>query len=173
MAAPREGSSPRLSTAGVLAGFVVVPMCEAHLPAVLPIERASFPVPWDEATFLSELGHTWSHCFVLVREADDAVVGQLVFWSVAGEVELLNVATHPEVRGRGCGRALVWHLIDFGLTSGAERVTLEVRRGNAPAIALYHGMGFAQVAVRPRYYADNGEDALVMQRALPSPASRP
>jgi len=144
----------------------IVPMTVAHLPEVLTIERASFPIPWDEATFRSELGHAWSCCFVSVREEDHAVVGNLVFWVVMDELELLQVATHPDHRGRGIGRALVAHLIDYGLRADARLVTLEVRRSNAAAIALYERMGFARVAVRNRYYADNSEDALVMQRVL-------
>jgi len=146
--------------------FAIVPMTEAHLPEVLAIERASFPSAWDEATFRTELGHDWSRCFVLVREGG-AVIGNLIYWSIVGELELLNVATHPEHRGQGVGRALVAHMIDAGVRSGAHLATLEVRRSNAHAVALYERMGFATVAVRPGYYGDNGEDALVMQRVIP------
>lgn len=159
MAVVAPGSSEVVPT------LVIAPMGEAHLPEVLAIERASFPVPWDEATFASELGHAWSLCRVALSP-EGAVLGYIVFWSVADELELLQVAADPARRGHGIGRALVAHMLDYGRNANARLVTLEVRRSNVAAIALYERTGFATIAVRARYYADNGEDALVMQRPL-------
>jgi ribosomal-protein-alanine N-acetyltransferase len=142
----------------------VLAMTEADLADVLAIERASYPSPWDESVYRSELGHPWSHC--LVAKRDGRVLGTMVFWMVAGEAELLNVATHPEHRGQGIARRLLEHLLGHAGRAHAGRVHLEVRRSNAPAIALYERLGFTHVAVRQGYYRDNLEDALIMQKVM-------
>src|SRR5690606_29208590 len=107
-------------------------MDDAHLPGVLALERAAFDDPWSEGQYRDELANAFAHCRVLTR--GDAVVASLVFRAVAGEVELLRIATHPLERRAGLGRMLVQHLLTSAV---GERVTLEVRRGNTAAIALY------------------------------------
>lgn len=84
-------------------------------------------------------------------------------WLVVGELHVLHIATLPERRRGGVGRALLRALTD---TPGAELAWLEVRADNAPAIGLYTAEGFEHVAVRKRYYAD-GSDAVVMRKPLP------
>lgn len=135
-------------------------MTGEDVPAVLEIEAASFDDPWPDEVFKAELRHCWSHCRVL-RTADE-VVGYLVFWSVADEVHLLNVAVRPAERNHHLGRLLLDYMLEFAREHRARFVTLEVRRSNAAAIHLYESGGFKQVGVRPRYYANNGEDAIVM-----------
>jgi len=110
-----------------------------------------------------ELARPWSR--VWVATADARVVGSFVAWVVADEVHVLDVATHPDERRRGTGRALVRELLDLARREHARHVYLEVRRSNAPAIALYRGEGFAAVGVRERYYA-NDEDAVEMALAI-------
>lgn len=149
---------------------IVDQMAAEDLDAVLEIERRSFEDPWPAEVFRAELRHCWSHCRVLRRpdvdpHADrkaEAVIGYLIFWSVADEVHLLNVAVLPEERHHHYGRQLMDHLRAFAETNEARFITLEVRSSNTPAITLYESIGFKVVGVRPKYYANNAEDAIVM-----------
>lgn len=136
-------------------------MTTGDLAEVLAIEARSFADPWPEEVFHAELRHCWSHCHV-IRDDADQPVGYIVFWSVADEVHLLNVAVDPDQRNQRHGQQLLAFMIDFAKEQQARFVTLEVRRSNGAAIGLYETAGFKQVGVRPRYYANNGEDALVM-----------
>jgi ribosomal-protein-alanine N-acetyltransferase len=94
------------------------------------------------------------------------VVGYVVFWVVHDEVHVLNVATALAARRRGIGRALMEAAEEEGRRRGARLSTLEVRRSNAAAIALYAAMEYRQVGVRQNYYAEEREDALVMVKTL-------
>jgi [ribosomal protein S18]-alanine N-acetyltransferase len=85
----------------------------------------------------------------------------VVFWVVAGEMHLLNLAIHPAHRRRGIARALLTAALTQGRSQNVFVVWLEVRPSNAAALALYHSFGFKEVGRRPRYYHDNGEDALI------------
>lgn len=145
-------------------GLEIAPMREDDLPEVLAIERDSFPIPWDEELIRAEMAHELARCRVLREHG--VVVGNLFYWVIAGEVELHNVAVHPVHRSRGFGKVLVEHLVAEARLVGAERVSLEVRRSNTPAISLYGRLGFLTVGVRERYYRDNQEDALIMQLEL-------
>jgi ribosomal-protein-alanine N-acetyltransferase len=94
------------------------------------------------------------------------VVGYIVFWIVHDEVHVLNVATSVAARRRGVGRALMEAAEAEGKVRGARLSTLEVRRSNTPAIALYLDLGYRQIGVRPNYYAEEHEDAIVMVKQL-------
>jgi ribosomal-protein-alanine N-acetyltransferase len=74
----------------------------------------------------------------------------------------MNVAVAPEARRLGIARALMDELL--GRLPPKAQITLEVRRSNEPALAMYETLGFRAAGVRPRYYQDNGEDALIMWR---------
>lgn len=129
---------------------------------VVAIERASYATPWTGAMFLGEL--LCEDAVALVAVVDGAVAGYLVASDQAGVWHLLNVCVRPDQRGRGLGERLVREL--FARTEArAERgYTLEVRVSNATAIRLYERLGFVGRGLRPGYYSDNGEDALVMWR---------
>jgi len=94
------------------------------------------------------------------------VIGYVVFWVVHDEVHVLNVATALAARRRGIGRALMEAAEGEGRRRGARLATLEVRRSNAAAIALYRTMEYRQVGIRPNYYAEENEDAIVMVKTL-------
>nr|HEX4317105.1 ribosomal protein S18-alanine N-acetyltransferase [Kofleriaceae bacterium] len=136
----------------------------ADLDAIDDIERHSFPVPWPRSVFESELTREWARVDV-ARDGRGAVIAFHDWWLVAGEVHVLAIASHPDHRRRGVGAALLAHALAEGRAGGAVTATLEVRRGNAPAIALYERHGFRTVHVRARYYHDD-EDALVMSAPL-------
>ena len=130
------------------------------LPEVVAIERSAFLAPWSLAMFVLELSRPAGICLSAVCE--DAVAGYLVCSRQADVWHLMNVAVAPERRRRGIGRTLLGAMLER-LPPRAQ-VTLEVRRTNAAAIAMYDAYGFRPAGVRPRYYQDNGEDALIMWR---------
>ena len=132
---------------------------------VVAIDRACF----REATvnLENELKHPWSYVFLARPQHDDSARAFLLAWLVSDELHVLTVATLPEFRRRGLARALLAHVIDFARTRGARTVLLEVRRSNEAALELYAAFGFVTSRIRPRYYADNQEDAIEMTLALP------
>ena len=113
----------------------------------------------------AELARTWAHLWVARESAGGDALGFLLAWSVADELQVINVATHPDFRRRGVARALLGEALAQAQRDRARLVLLEVRRGNAAAIALYRAHGFSVCNVRRAYYADN-EDAFEMMLAI-------
>ena len=136
---------------------------EADLDAIDEIEQHSFKSPWTRTTFEGELKREWARIDVLRDGA--RIVAFCNYWLVTTELHILAIATHPDYRGRGIATVLLAHILDHAKSIGCSLATLEVRRGNKPAIALYERAGFKTVHVRARYYQDD-EDALVMLKAI-------
>lgn len=130
----------------------------SDLPAVISIERRSFPTPWSLAMFVLELSKPSGVC--LAAAEGDALLGYLVCSRYDQVWHLMNVAVDPEHRRTGIARRLIAKLVQEG--GGTLPFTLEVRVSNQPAITMYEHLGFRSAGVRPRYYQDNGEDALIM-----------
>ena len=130
----------------------------SDLPAVISIERRSFPSPWSLAMFVLELSKPSGIC--LAASDGDELLGYLVCSRYDQVWHLMNVAVAPERRRAGVARGLIRQLVEEG--GGRLPFTLEVRVSNRPAIAMYEQLGFRSAGVRPRYYRDNGEDALIM-----------
>ena len=143
--------------------LIIEPLTSAaDLDAVLQIEEVSFTNPWTREMYLAELENKGvSYCY-LAREADGAPVGFCSYWRVLNELHINNLAVLPNRRRQGIGSALLVYVLGEGAKSGATRATLEVRRSNEPARALYEGFGFRVAGVRKRYYADPVEDAFVL-----------
>jgi [ribosomal protein S18]-alanine N-acetyltransferase len=138
----------------------------ADLPQVVAIERRAFTTPWSLAMFVLELSKPSGICLAAVVETE--LAGYLVCSRYDTVWHVMNVAVDPDRRRRGIATALIAALLDR--IGGDAQVTLEVRRSNGGAIALYERFGFRSAGVRPRYYADNGEDAVIMWRTTaPSP----
>lgn len=137
----------------------------ADIDAILSIEEASFTNPWTREMYLAELENPdVSHCF-LARAADGAaVVGFCSFWRVLDELHINNLAVASAHRRQGVASALLTHILSDGASHGATRATLEVRRSNGEARALYERFGFAVAGVRRAYYTNPSEDALVLWR---------
>jgi ribosomal-protein-alanine N-acetyltransferase len=134
----------------------------ADLPQVIAIERRAFPTPWSLAMFVLELSKPSGICLAACDE-DDRLAGYLVCSRYERVWHIMNVAVDPDRRRVGIATALLERL--FGRVADPEaRYTLEVRRTNDGAIALYERFGFRVAGVRRRYYQDNGEDAYVMWR---------
>jgi ribosomal-protein-alanine N-acetyltransferase len=130
----------------------------SDLPAVIAIERRSFPTPWSLAMFVLELSKPSGIC--LAATEDDHFVGYLVCSRYDQVWHLMNVAVAPERRRAGIATSLIRRL--FEEAGDGLPFTLEVRVSNLQAIAMYERFGFRSAGLRRRYYHDNGEDALIM-----------
>jgi ribosomal-protein-alanine N-acetyltransferase len=131
----------------------------SDLPAVISIERRSFPTPWSLAMFVLELSKPSGICLAAVDEGG-RLAGYLVCSRYDTAWHLMNVAVDPERRRQGIATVLINRLFDEG---GAQSpYTLEVRVSNREAITMYQRFGFRSAGVRRGYYHDNGEDAVIM-----------
>jgi [ribosomal protein S18]-alanine N-acetyltransferase len=142
-------------------------MHASDLPAVLEIERRSFAQPWSRGFFEKELTTAFARLVVAVDEVGPRpmIVGYTCRWRVTDEVHVLNVAVHPEHRGRGLGRTLLEAVLAESRAAGSRAVFLEVRAGNVVARRLYRHLGFRELGVRRGYYGP-GQDAIVMELRL-------
>jgi ribosomal-protein-alanine N-acetyltransferase len=130
----------------------------SDLPSVISIERRSFPTPWSLAMFVLELSKPSGICLAATR--GEELAGYVVCSRYDQVWHLMNVAVSPDHHAQGVAGALLRRL--FGDGGGALPFTLEVRVSNQRAIGMYEHFGFRSAGVRPRYYHDNGEDALIM-----------
>lgn len=151
---------------------IVAPMRRRHLRGVLAIEQLVYPRPWSPSLFVSELAQPESRRYFVALSAD---AGGRVLWSPAkavvgyagvmvsvGEAHITTVATHPHHHRRKIASRLLVAVLREARERGAQAATLEVRVNNRGAQRLYGGFGFAPVGVRPGYYAETSEDALIM-----------
>ena len=144
---------------------IIREMNEDDLPGVLRLERASFPTPWTECMFMAQLG-VGDIAVNLVLVDGGEIAGYTTALTAHDEIHLLSIAVLPGRRRLGCGRALLDEVIERGMSKGGTRVFLEVREGNAGAMAFYSGAGFHVIGKRKKYYVITGEDAFVMELDL-------
>jgi ribosomal-protein-alanine N-acetyltransferase len=163
-------------------------MTLADIQQVTAIERESFPTTWPPTAYRRELTNRLARYFVAVdrsraapsqartrRSLVDVILGRsdpvptsewlagyLGLWLMVDEAHIVAVAVRESQRRQGLGRALIEAAIDATLEAGLDSLTLEVRRSNTAAQALYEKYRFHKVGVRPRYYSDNREDAIIM-----------
>jgi ribosomal-protein-alanine N-acetyltransferase len=130
----------------------------SDLPAVISVERRSFPTPWSLAMFVLELSKPSGIC--LAAHVGEELVGYVICSRYDQVWHLMNIAVAPEHRRGGVAGKLLRRL--FEEAGGVLPFTLEVRVSNQQAIGMYERFGFRSAGVRPRYYHDNGEDALIM-----------
>ncbi|HSO29879.1 MAG TPA: ribosomal protein S18-alanine N-acetyltransferase [Candidatus Sulfomarinibacteraceae bacterium] len=139
----------------------VGPMSLDDLVAVHRIEQSSFSVPWPDDAYRSELQANRLASYLVVR-AGDEVVAYGGIWLMVDEAHVTTFAVDPAWRRQGVGETLLLALLDLAVARHAREATLEVRLSNVAARRLYEKYGFRPVGLRPRYYSDNGEDALIM-----------
>ena len=135
------------------------------IEAVTDLEGQSFSSPWTEELYAAALRQSFFRLWG--AKLDGVLAGYVSVYHLGEELEIINIAVAPALRRQGAGSRLLRHVRREAELSGAERILLEVRRSNAPAIALYESQGFVQVGVRRNYYPDTGEDALVYVLQLP------
>jgi len=133
----------------------------ADLPQVVAIERRAFPTPWSLAMFVLELSKPGG-VSLAATGPDGDLTGYLICSRYDVVWHVMNVSVDPAHRRRGVATTLLGALLER--VGEDAPLTLEVRTSNTGAIALYDGFGFRSAGVRPRYYQDNGEDAVIMWR---------
>ena len=152
--------------------LLIRPMEVADLATVHLIERASFATPWPPQAYRQEL-ETNRLAHYLVVLIGDVIVAYGGIWLMVDEAHITTFAVHPRFRRRRIGERLLLALLDLAVDRRAREATLEVRLSNVPARRLYEKYGFRPVGIRPRYYSDNNEDALIMTtEPLELPAMR-
>ena len=152
--------------------ITVSPLLKSDISTILEIEIDSQPEPWSETAFLEEIEK--AHSRVLVARmatgvapasgsSSQDIAGYICFWSVVGEIQVLNIAVRRDLRCRGIARKLIEAAIREGLEDNAGCVTLEVRQSNFAARKLYESIGFRIVGERPNYYGVRKESAILME----------
>ncbi len=154
-----------MSAAGRTARAALRPLRESDLNAVMAIEVRGYPYPWTRGIFIDCLRAGYPG---LAMEQDGLLVGYALLSIAADEAHLLNICVDPLSQTRGLGRQLLRAMVALARDRRAQRIFLEVRPSNTPALALYESEGFNEIGRRPRYYpaADGREDALVMAMEL-------
>ena len=149
--------------------WIIEPATVEALPDILHIEEACFSAPWTRKMLEAELsGNPFAH-FLLAKQVlpgevgSVSIVGYLCFWVVFEEVRLMNLAVIETMRHKGIARALVMQALEVGLAQAARCAVLELRVSNHAAHALYRSLGFRDVTIRPTYYTNPIEDALLME----------
>lgn len=136
------------------------PMTTGDLDFVSELEKKLFSDAWTRESLADELNCPFAKSFVLTEDTLPCAYG--LFRLLAGEGEVLRIGTLPEKRRRGFARALMEHYLKNA--DGLQKAFLEVRAGNTPARKLYESMGFREISLRPRYYRDPVEDAVIYEK---------
>jgi ribosomal-protein-alanine N-acetyltransferase len=139
----------------------ITPMRRRHLRGVLRIEQEVYPRPWSYGLYLGELALRGPRVYVVAR-AGHRVVGYGGLMLVGEDAHITTLAVDPELHGQRLGTRILLVLADLARDNAVDHLTLEVRMGNEPGKALYRRFGFAPAGIRKNYYAEVGEDALVM-----------
>ncbi|MCX6565146.1 MAG: ribosomal protein S18-alanine N-acetyltransferase [Candidatus Aminicenantes bacterium] len=133
------------------------------LPEVLKIERLSFSNPWLSSTFEGEIQNIGlSNPIVATDETTDRILGYLIYWIIRDEVQINNIAVHPDYRRRRIAEDMLRGMLDILEEQGIQFISLEVRAGNIAARTLYDKLGFKPIGLRKEYYSNPAEDAVVM-----------
>ena len=138
---------------------------EEQLEQIEEIEKACFSLPWTIEQLKSQLKDS-QHEFIASLDDEGRVLGYVGMMYVLDEGYISNVAVAPEARRQGIGRTLIEELMARAKDLDLAFVTLEVRCGNAAAIALYEKQGFVPVGRGKNYYDFPREDAILMTHFL-------
>ncbi|MFD0588877.1 ribosomal protein S18-alanine N-acetyltransferase [Paenibacillus sp. GCM10027627] len=145
--------------------IVFRPMVKEDIPYIIAIEQEAFTSPWSEEAFHNELNNNMFARYY-VMEGNGELLGYGGMWIIMDEAHITNIAIRADARGKGLGNRLLEQLQHKALHFGAAKMTLEVRASNTIAQSLYLKYGFEPSGIRPRYYSDNEEDALIMWAEL-------
>jgi ribosomal-protein-alanine N-acetyltransferase len=174
----------------VASQFKIRTMTAADIPQVVDVERESFPTTWPQTAYKRELANKFARYLVLIdgsrpipqaelprprrsllglfrheepEEGDvDRIIGYVGMWLMVDQAHIVAIAVRDRYRRQGLGELLLIESVRTALDNQMESITLEVRRSNLGAQALYEKYRFLKVGVRARYYSDNQEDAIIM-----------
>lgn len=128
------------------------------------LEAENFTDAWSEESLESTFEYDYNH--LLVEEKDGRVVGYIIYADIQGDAELLRIAVDKRYRRTGIGNKLMKDMISELVEAGTDRISLEVRAHNLPAIALYKKYGFEEIFVRENYYHNPDDDALILIKGM-------
>lgn len=148
-----------------MTGIKIVAACREHIEDLVILENLSFKIPWSRQSITEEITQNKAAVY-FCAETGEKAVGYAGMWQVCDEGHITNIAVHPEFRNSGVGSALMEALLHAAGERGIVALTLEVRRSNLSAQALYRKYGFEDGGMRKAYYADNNEDAIIMWKHL-------
>ena len=146
--------------------FRIIDLGEDHISMVAELEKLCFSSPISEKNIKSILVDGIGKGFVCIEAKSECVVAYGGVMIAADESQILNIATHPEFRGKGLARQVLDRITDYCRENGAGFITLEVREGNEIAINLYKSSGFYEVGRIKQYYKHPTEDAIILKRDL-------
>lgn len=145
---------------------VNIRLAEAEdLENIYDLDVATFTMPWSEESLRYDILEN-DNAFVIVAEYEGEFAGYADIWAILDEADLNSIAVSTDFRRKGIGEAIVLAMIEMLEGNGVALINLEVRVSNVPAISLYKKYGFKECGVRPKYYLDNDEDALIMKREI-------
>lgn len=146
--------------------FDIVKLTESHIREAAEIERLCFSEPWSEEALLYMCQAPITYAVAVIENSSGRLAAYGGCEYVLDEANIVNVATHPDFRRRGCAEALIGKMEEFLSEKGVTDVYLEVRVSNTPARTLYEKLGFCAVGMRKNYYRFPSEDAVVMKKTL-------
>ena len=135
----------------------------SDLDDIYELDMQTFAMPWSKEALSYDILEN-DNAFVIVAEYEGEFAGYADIWTVLDEADLNSIAVRVDFRRKGIGDAIMLAMTEMLSASGVATINLEVRVSNMPAIKLYKKYGFNECGVRPGYYLDNGEDALIMKR---------
>jgi len=143
---------------------IIREIIEDDIDQILEIEKESFSTPWSRNSFLTEIQKNLLAKYI-VAELDNNILGYGGLWLILNEGHITNIAVKKAHRGKGIGEQLIQGLINYCVDNNIDNMTLEVRKSNIVAQNLYKKYGFIDYGIRPNYYSDDGEDAIVMWKS--------
>ena len=135
----------------------------SDLDDIYELDVQTFAMPWSKEALSYDILEN-DNAFVIVAEYEGEFAGYADIWTVLDEADLNSIAVRVDFRRKGIGDAIMLAMTEILSANGVATINLEVRVSNMPAIKLYKKYGFNECGVRPGYYLDNGEDALIMKR---------
>lgn len=139
----------------------LVPLRRRHVRQVMRIEAQVYPRPWSSALFLQEIVRRSDRIYLAARY-EGTVVGYGGLITSGLEAHITTIAVDPVYHRQRIGTKLMLGLVDASIAKGGRTLSLEVRRSNYAAQSMYESFGFRPVGLRPGYYAETREDAIVM-----------
>lgn len=144
--------------------YILRKMAPQDIDEIMAIEQEAFSMPWSKESYLAELKNHFA--YYTVCDVGGKIAGYGGIWIVFEEAHITNVAVSAEYRRQGIGAAIMLELEKQAREKKALRILLEVRPSNGPALKTYRKLNYLPNNVRPEYYSDNGEDALIMIKLL-------